>query len=241
MSDISPYIGADQSVRRMLETMRHIRVLLADDERLLRAGIRLILQQEEDIDVVAEAEDSEEAVKLACQTPLDVVLIDIRMPGDDGLAAIEQIARRAPAVKVVVLTTSANRNDLARALRAGATGFILKDIDPQNLIRTLRVVAHGDAVLSPQITKDLIKQCVATDDSSRRREANRVVSMLTTRERDVLVHIGLGAANAEIARQLFMGEGTVKTYVSRILEKLGCDNRVQAAIIANEARILPTS
>ncbi|MGW3960542.1 response regulator [Amycolatopsis sp. NPDC005003] len=217
--------------------MDRIRVLLADDEHLLRAGIRLVLRHAEDIEVVAEAGDGGEAVDLACRLPLDVALVDIRMPGVDGLATLEQLTRLAPAVKVVMLTTFGEPGYITRALRAGAAGFLLKDTGPQELIQAVRAAARGGAVLSPRITKDLIDRYVATDNS----EACRLVSTLTDRERDILIQLGLGRSNAEIARQLFMGEGTVKTHVSRILGKLGCDNRVRAAIISHEAGILPAT
>ena len=215
--------------------MDRIRVLLADDEHLLRAGLRLVLRHADDIEVVAEAGDGGEAVDLACRVPLDVVLLDIRMPGVDGLTAAEQLARRAPAVKVVMLTTFGEPGYVSRALRAGAAGFVLKDTGPQDLIQAVRAAARGGAVLSPRIARDLIDTYVVTDDG----EARRLVGTLTTREHEVLVQLGVGLSNAEIARRLFMGEGTVKTYVSRILGKLGCDNRVQAAIVAHEAGILP--
>ncbi|MEU5260894.1 response regulator transcription factor [Amycolatopsis sp. NPDC021455] len=215
--------------------MDRIRVLLADDEHLLRAGIRLVLRHADDIEVVAEAGDGGEAVDLACRLALDVALLDIRMPGVDGLTAAEQLARRAPALKVVMLTTFGEPGYVSRALRAGAAGFVLKDTGPQELIQAVRAAARGGAVLSPRIAKDLIDTYVVTDDG----EARRLVGTLTAREHEVLVGVGLGMSNAEIARQLFMGEGTVKTYVSRILGKLGRDNRVQAAIVAHEAGILP--
>lgn len=217
--------------------MEPIRVLLADDEHLLRAGIRLVLRHAEDIEVVAEAGDGGEAVEIACHVPLDVALVDIRMPVVDGLSALEQLTRLAPAVKVVMLTTFGEPGYITRALRAGAAGFLLKDTGPQELIQAVRAAARGGAVLSPRITKDLIDRYVATDNS----EACRLVSTLTDRERDILIQVGLGRSNAEIARQLFMGEGTVKTHVSRILGKLGCDNRVRAAIISHEAGILPAT
>lgn len=210
-------------------------MLLADDEHLLRAGIRLVLRHADDIEVVAEAGDGGEAVDLACRLALDVALLDIRMPGVDGLTAAEQLARRAPALKVVMLTTFGEPGYVSRALRAGAAGFVLKDTGPQELIQAVRAAARGGAVLSPRIAKDLIDTYVVTDDG----EARRLVGTLTAREHEVLVGVGLGMSNAEIARQLFMGEGTVKTYVSRILGKLGRDNRVQAAIVAHEAGILP--
>lgn len=220
--------------------MDHIRVMLADDEQLLRTGVRLVLKHADDIEVVAEAEDGAQAVELACGLNIDVVLMDIRMPGVDGLTAVEQIARRAPTVRAVMLTTFGEHDYIARALRAGAAGFILKDTGPQELIHAVRAAAHGDAILSPRITRNIIDEYLMAD-AVRAAEARRLVGTLTDREREVLVMIGLGVSNAEAARHLYMGEGTVKTYVSRILAKLRCANRVQAAIIAHEARILPAT
>ncbi len=218
--------------------MEPIRVLLADDEQLLREGVRLVLRHADDIEVVAEAGDGEEAVRRACAVPVDVALVDIRMPGTDGLSAAEQIAERAPAVKVVMLTTFGEQEYITRALRAGAAGFILKDSGPQELIHAVRAAANGGAILSPRITKDLIATHLAAADS-RAVKAQRLVDALNEREREVLVMLGVGASNAEAARLLYMGEGTVKTYVSRILAKLGCANRTQAAIVAHDAGLLP--
>ncbi|MFS8100633.1 response regulator transcription factor [Lentzea alba] len=212
--------------------------MLADDEQLLREGVRLVLRHAEDIEVVAEAGDGAEAARLACERPVDVALVDIRMPGTDGLTAAELMAEQAPAVKVVMLTTFGEQEYITRALRAGAAGFLLKDSGPQELIHAVRAAAHGGAILSPRITKDLIATHVMAGDS-RTVKAQRLVDSLNERERDVLVLVGVGASNAEAARLLYMGEGTVKTYVSRILAKLGCVNRVQAAIIAHDAGMLP--
>ena len=215
-------------------------MMLADDEQLLREGVRLVLRHAEDIEVIAEAGDGAEAARLACELPVDVALVDIRMPGTDGLTAAELMAERVPAVKVVMLTTFGEQEYITRALRAGAAGFLLKDSGPQELIHAVRAAAHGGAILSPRITKDLIATHVVAADS-RAEKAQRLVDSLNERERDVLVLVGVGASNAEAARLLYMGEGTVKTYVSRILAKLGCANRVQAAIIAHDAGMLPAS
>lgn len=214
-----------------------IRVLLVDDEALLRAGIRLVLSHAADIEVVAEAGDGAEGVELALRHRVDVVLMDIRMPGLDGLAAAERLAALAPSVKVVMLTTLGEDEYITRALTVGAAGFVLKDTGPQDLIHAVRVAAAGDAILSPRITRSLIEQHVMAN-ASRTTEARRLVSLLTERERDVLVLVGLGMSNGEAGRQLYLGEGTVKTHVRHILAKLGCDNRVQAAIIAHEAGLL---
>jgi DNA-binding NarL/FixJ family response regulator len=219
---------------------RPIRVLLADDQQLVRAGIRLVLRHAEDIEVVAEAADGREAVELALRHPVDVALLDIRMPGTDGLAAAESMAERAPSVRVLMLTTFGDDENVARALRAGAAGFLLKDSGPEELIHAVRVVARGQSILSPEVTRRLIDRYVARD-TGRADAGRRLIAGLTGRERDVLVMIGTGLSNADIGQRLYLGEGTVKTYVSRVLAKLGCANRVQAAILAHEAGILSDS
>jgi DNA-binding NarL/FixJ family response regulator len=219
---------------------RPIRVRLADDQRLVRAGIRLVLRHAEDIEVVAEAGDGREAVELALRHPIDVALLDIRMPGADGLAAAQWLAERAPSVRVLILTTFGDEENVARALRAGAAGFLHKDSGPEELIHAVRVVARGQSILSPEVTRTLIDRYVARDGA--RTDASRgLIATLTERERDVLVMIGTGLSNADIGKRLYLGEGTVKTYVSRVLSKLGCANRVQAAILAHEAGILSDS
>ncbi|MFK0288593.1 response regulator [Streptomyces sp. NPDC090499] len=214
-----------------------IRVLLADDEALLRVALRLILGHAGDIDVVAEAVNGSEAVDLVVRHRVDVVLMDIRMPGTDGLAAAETLAGLAPAVRVVMLTTFGEDEYVTRALAAGAAGFVLKDSGPQELIQAVRVAASGEAILSPRITRGLIEQHVVTN-ARRAAEARRRVDMLTARERDVLALVGLGLSNADAGGRLHLGEGTVKTHVRSILAKLGCANRVQAAILAHEAGLL---
>jgi DNA-binding NarL/FixJ family response regulator len=211
-----------------------IRVLLADDEALIRTGIRLILETADDIDIVAEAADGSEAVELLRSHQIDVALLDIRMPKLDGLAAAEQIARLVPHTRVVMLTTFGEDEYVARALRAGAAGFLLKDTPPDGLIHAVRVAAGGEAILSPKITRHLIDRYVGPDDS-RADAARRRVEVLTERERDVLILISDGSSNAEIAKGLLISEGTAKAHVSRILTKLGCTNRVQAAILAHDA------
>jgi DNA-binding NarL/FixJ family response regulator len=219
---------------------RPIRVLLADDQQLVRAGIRLVLRHADDIEVVAEAADGREAVELAVRHPIDVALLDIRMPGTDGLVAAERMAERAPSVRVLMLTTFGDDENVARALRAGAAGFLLKDSGPEDLIHAVRVVARGQSILSPEVTRRLIDRYVARDTA--RSDAGRhLIATLTGREHDVLVMIGTGLSNADIGQRLHLGEGTVKTYVSRVLAKLGCANRVQAAILAHEAGILSDS
>jgi DNA-binding NarL/FixJ family response regulator len=215
-----------------------IRVLLADDEALIRTGIRLILETADDIDIVAEAANGSEAVELLRSHQIDVALLDIRMPKLDGIAAAEQIGRLVPHTRVVMLTTFGEDEYVARALRAGAAGFLLKDTPPDGLIHAVRVAASGEAILSPKITRHLIDRYVGPEDS-RGDAARRRVEVLTDRERDVLIRISDGSSNAEIAKALLISEGTAKAHVSRVLTKLGCTNRVQAAILAHDAG-LPT-
>jgi DNA-binding NarL/FixJ family response regulator len=214
-----------------------IRVLLADDEALIRAGIRLVLETADDIEIVAEAADGAEAVELVRRHRVDVALLDIRMPRLDGLAAAEQITQLVPHTKVVVLTTFGEDDYVARALRAGAAGFLLKDTPPDGLIQAVRVAAGGEAILSPKITRQLIDRYVGPEDT-RSDAARRRLEVLTARERDVLILISDGLSNAEIAKGLLLSEGTAKAHVSRILMKLGCTNRVQAAILAHDAGLL---
>ncbi|MFG2819085.1 response regulator [Kitasatospora sp. NPDC048365] len=211
-----------------------IRVLLADDQDLVRAGIRLVLKHADDIEVVAEASDGHEAAHLAVRHRVDVAMLDIQMPGADGLDAAELIAARAPSVRVVMLTTFGEQEYVARALRAGAAGFLLKDSTPQELIQAVRTVAGGAPVVSPQITRHLIDRYLARDEQPADPRLGRVAA-LTEREREVLALVGTGASNAEIGRALHLGEGTVKAYVSRMLTKLSCANRVQAALLARDA------
>ena len=216
---------------------KNIRVLLVDDEALVRAGVRLVLSRAPDIEVVAEAGDGAEGVEFVLRYGADVVLMDIRMPGMDGIEAVERLAALAPSARVVMLTTLGEDECITRALTAGAAGFVLKDTVPRDLIHAIRVVAAGETILSPRVTRSLIEQHV-TANASRAALARRLVGRLTERERDVLVLVGLGMSNGEAGRQLALGEGTVKTHVKHILAKLGCDNRVQAAILAHEAGLL---
>ncbi|MEU0883462.1 response regulator transcription factor [Lentzea sp. NPDC005914] len=207
-----------------------IRVLIADDETLMRAGIRLILENDPEITVVAEASDGKQAVELTLQHSVDVALLDIRMPGGDGLKAAEQIASRA---HVVMLTTFGEDSYVAQAMRVGATGFLLKDTPPQELINAVRKAANGEPILAPQITRRLIERHLAAPDDGS--EARRKIDTLTDAERNVLKLVGEGLSNTEIGEQLYMATGTVKAHISRILPKLECANRVQAAIVAHEA------
>ncbi len=214
-----------------------IRVLLADDQELLRFGFRTILTQEPDIEVIAEAADGEEAITLAQRLRPDLVLMDIRMPKTDGIAATRQIVRAEPSVRVLAITTFDLDEYAFGVLQAGASGFLLKDVRPVELVAAVRAVASGDAVVSPRITRHLLDQYAhllptAADDEAV--SDLSAISSLTDREREVLVAVAEGLSNAEIAAQLFVSETTVKSHVGRILSKLGLRDRVQAVVLAYE-------
>jgi DNA-binding NarL/FixJ family response regulator len=215
-----------------------IRVLLVDDDPLVRAGLRMILSSADDVDVVGEAGDGAEAVEVVRAHRPDVVLMDIRMPGTDGLAGTASVTALPDPPRVVVLTTFNLDDYVFRALEAGAAGFLLKDTPPRDLINAVRVVAAGDAMLSPSVTRTLIGHVANSGESGRRAAAQARLESLTDREREVLVAVGQGLSNAEIGRRLFLSEATVKTHVSRLLLKLDCANRVQVAILAHDAGLL---
>lgn len=217
-----------------------IRVVLADDEPLTRAGIRAVLAAAPDIDVVAEAADGHAAVELVHAHRPDVALLDIVMPGLDGLAATEEIRRTAPHTGVLVLTTFSEDEHIARALAGGASGFLVKSGDPHELIGGVRAVAAGAAFLSPPVAKRVIGR-LGGSGAERMAGAARAraqIADLTPREREVLTLVGSGLSNAEIGRRLHVAEGTVKVFVSAVLRALGVRNRVQAAIIAYEAGLV---
>jgi DNA-binding NarL/FixJ family response regulator len=209
-----------------------IRVLLVDDEALLRAGLRMILESADDLTVVGEADDGAAAVAAVGRARPDVVLMDIRMPQLDGLSATAAVRAAPDPPEVIVLTTFDADDYVFRALEAGAAGFLLKDTPPQDLVRGVRLVAGGDAMLSPGITRRLISRLTGDPRVERRREARARIDGLTGREREVLVEIGNGHANAEIAARLHMSEATVKSHITHLFEKLAVTNRVQVAILA---------
>ncbi|WP_324290314.1 response regulator transcription factor [Streptomyces sp. H27-H1] len=216
-------------------TTRVIRVVIADDEPLIRAGIRMILTSAADIEVVAEAANGREAVELARAHGPDVVLLDIQMPVMDGLTALAELGRAVPEVRALILTTFGEKENVLRALSGGGAGFLLKDSAPGELIGAVRAAAAGDAYLSPAATRHVVDQLASGRTAARDEEARRLVAELSERERGVLALLGEGLSNADAGRRLHMSEATVKTYVSRILAKLECENRVQAALLARDA------
>jgi DNA-binding NarL/FixJ family response regulator len=214
-----------------------IKVLLVDDEALVRSGLRLILQAADDMTVVAEARDGDEALLAVRRHRPDVVLMDVRMPGRDGLSAARELQQRAEPARVIMLTTFDLDEYVHEALLAGAVGFLLKDTPPRDLAEAVRTVAAGNAMLSPTVTRRLIRtfagRGVSQADTARRR-----LDGLTERELEVVCAVGRGLSNAEIGRALDMAEATVKAHVSRALAKLNLTNRVQAAILAHDAGLV---
>ncbi|MEU3600653.1 response regulator transcription factor [Streptomyces sp. NPDC006798] len=210
-----------------------MRVLVADDEAMIRAGVRAVLAADPGIEVVAEAADGRTAVALALRHRPDVALLDIRMPGLDGLRAAEELRRAAPGVALIVLTTFSEDEYIARALAAGASGFLLKSGDPRELLTGVRAVAEGAAFLSPAVARRVIDRFDG-GRVTRAAEARRRLAPLTERESQVVALVGAGLSNAEIAARLHIVEGTVKSHVSAVLARLGLRNRVELAILAYE-------
>jgi DNA-binding NarL/FixJ family response regulator len=213
-----------------------IRVLLVDDEQLVRSGLRMILQSSDDIEVVAEAADGAQGVEQVRLHRPDVVLMDIRMPTMDGLAATRHITALPNPPRIIVLTTFELDEYVHTALQHGAVGFLLKDTPPRDLLQAVRTVSAGNAMLAPTVTKRLLAEFTARGSS--RAVAAQQLAALTEREREVVVAVAQGLSNAEIGRRLFMSEATVKAHVSSVLAKLGMSNRVQAAILAHDAGLL---
>jgi len=219
-----------------------IRVLLADDQALIRAGFRVLVDAAEDLQVVGEATDGRQAVDLARRERADVVLMDIRMPGVDGLEATRRISadEDLAGVKVIILTTFESDEYVYQALRAGASGFLVKDTEPADLIQAVRVVARGDALLSPSVTRRLI-----TDIASRPERrlgsdqaSGKILAGLTDREREVMALVAEGLSNDEIAARLFLSPLTAKTHVSRIMTKLNARDRAQLVVLAYESGLV---
>jgi DNA-binding NarL/FixJ family response regulator len=219
----------------MPEMRSPVRVLLVDDDALVRAGLRMILGGAPDLELVGEAVDGVEAVEQAAACRPDVVLMDIRMPRRDGLAASRLLLAAEPALKVIVLTTFDTDESVLAALRLGASGFLLKDTPPAEIVHAVRRVAAGEPILSPRVTAQLIATVAAPERADRRRSARARLARLTEREQEVALAIGQGRSNAEIATELYLSLPTVKAHVSRIFTKLETQNRVQIAICVHDA------
>lgn len=211
------------------------RVVIIDDEALVRAGLRMILESADDIDVVGETDDGADAVETVRRCRPDVVLMDIRMPRLDGLAATVELRQLDPTPLVIILTTFDLDDYVFRALQAGAAGFLLKDTPPRDLVQAVRVVASGESMLSPTVTRRLITHFTAGLGMNRQQAALDRLTSLSPREAEVCAEVGRGLSNAEIGATLFMSEATVKAHVSRLLSKLQVANRVQIAILAHDA------
>jgi DNA-binding NarL/FixJ family response regulator len=217
-----------------------IRVALADDQALVRAGFRALLDAQDDIEVVGEADDGDAAVALARRERPDVVLMDIRMPGMDGLAATRAIVadERLAAVRIVILTTFELDEYVFEAIRSGASGFLVKDTEPVELLRAVRAVAAGDALLSPSVTRRLIGEFATRTREPRRNAAADSLGSLTDREREVMALVAEGLSNDEIAERLYVSPMTAKTHVSRAMTKLGARDRAQLVVFAYESGLV---
>jgi DNA-binding NarL/FixJ family response regulator len=217
-----------------------VRLVVVDDDPMVRAALRMMLGGDSGLDVVAEASDGEEALRVVPASDADVVLMDIRMPVRDGLSATEELLAVDPGLKVIVLTTFDTDDMVLRALRIGAAGFLLKDTPPARLVEAIRTVASGQPMLSPSVTAQLIAAVNRTDraaeERDRTRSARDALDTLTERERDVADAVARGLSNADIAAELYMGVPTVKTHVGRLFTKLGVENRVQVAILVHDAQ-----
>ena len=216
-----------------------IRVLLVDDQSLLRMGFRLILEAEPDLEVIGEAADGAAAVSMASALQPDVILMDVRMPGMDGIQATAAILAAKPASKILILTTFDLDQYVFAGLKAGASGFLLKDAPPTELLTAIRTIAAGDAVLAPTATRRLIDQFVPLlPDPDRQSKRDALLDALTDRERSVFAQLAAGRSNREIATDLHLSEGTVKIHVGRILAKLDLRDRVQAVVLAYESGLI---
>jgi DNA-binding NarL/FixJ family response regulator len=214
-----------------------IRVLIADDQALVRSGFRMILEARDDLEVVGEAENGAQAIELAQELEPDVVLMDVRMPVLDGVGATRRLLEAGSCARVIILTTFDLDEYVFEALRAGASGFLLKDVQPAQLVEAIRVVASGEALLAPSVTRRLLDRFAASLEASERKPPPELDS-LTPRELEILRLVAGGLSNAEIAAELVVSETTVKTHVSSVLRKLRLRDRVQAVVLAYEAGLV---
>ncbi|GAA3261744.1 response regulator transcription factor [Nonomuraea helvata] len=214
-----------------------IRVLVADDQALVRAGVRMLLQAAGDMEVVGEAEDGAEAVRLAERHLPDVILMDLRMPRVDGLEAIKRVLAARPGIRIVVLTTFAEDADVYAALRAGAVGFLVKDDEPERMVDAVRRAATGEPLLAPSVLRRVVERFLSAEEQA----AAPPPAGLTERELEVLALVGTGLSNAEIADELHVGVTTVKTHIGAAMDKLGLRNRIQAAVVAHRTGLVDAS
>ncbi|MFB4273882.1 MULTISPECIES: response regulator [unclassified Nonomuraea] len=215
-----------------------IRVLVADDQALVRAGVRMLLQATGDMEVVGEAEDGAEAVRLAERHLPDVVLMDLRMPRVDGLEAIKRVLAARPGARIVVLTTFAEDGNVYAALRAGAVGFLVKDDEPERMVDAVRRAAAGEQLLAPSVLRRVVERFLAAEEQA---AGPAAPPGLTEREIEVLALVGTGLSNAEIAEELHVGVTTVKTHIAAAMDKLGLRNRIQAAVVAHRTGLVDAS
>jgi DNA-binding NarL/FixJ family response regulator len=219
----------------MAEVNAPVRVLIVDDDPLVRTGLAMIIRGSPDLTLVGEAADGAEVAAVVDAHAPDVVLMDIRMPTLDGLAATELLRARPDPPEIIVLTTFDADEYVLRALRAGASGFLLKHTPPAEILRAISQVSVGEPILSPTVTRQLIAHVTDTGANARRKHARTVLSQLSEREREVAIAVGRGRSNAEISGELFMSVATVKAHISRMLDKLNLNNRTQIALLAHDA------
>ncbi|WP_407316857.1 response regulator transcription factor [Isoptericola halotolerans] len=215
-----------------------VKVALVDDQQLVRAGFRMVIDSQPDLTVAVEASDGAQALRLLADHPVDVVLMDVRMPTMDGLTATGRLTARPDAPRVVVLTTFDLDEYVLEAIRAGASGFLLKDAPPEEMLAAIRTVHRGDAVIAPSSTRRLLEHLVTALPTTAAGPTHQALGGLTEREREVLVLMARGQSNTEIAAELFVAEATVKTHVGRVLAKLGARDRVQAVVTAYETGLV---
>jgi DNA-binding NarL/FixJ family response regulator len=217
-----------------------VRIVLADDQPLIRAGLRMVIADAPDLEILGEARTGTEAVRLVRKFHCDVVIMDIRMPGMDGIEATRMITAQTPAPRVLILTTFDDDNNVYAALRAGASGFLVKDMALDEILTATRVIAAGDALIAPSVTRRLIEE-FARRPAPTTTAPQRPLEHVTEREREVLTLVGHGLSNSEIAAKLFIGHATAKTHVARLLTKLDARDRVQLVIIAYQAGLVSAS